>query len=135
MKILIDSDFLVGLFRDEDVHHTRSLGVLDREVRRSGNLFVSNLVLFETATVLAHRVNMDAVRLFYEKLPKLKLKRIGIDERMENKAWEIFLKQTKKGCSFVDCANLAAIEIYKFKGILSFDEFYPESLRRGVLNH
>ncbi|MFZ2201830.1 MAG: PIN domain-containing protein [Microgenomates group bacterium] len=131
MKILIDSDFLVGLFRDEDVHHKNTLDILERETKKGSNLFVSNLVLFETATVLAHRVNMDAVRLFYEKLPKLKLKRIGVDEKMENKSWEIFLKQTKKGCSFVDCANLAAIETYKFSGILSFDKFYPKNLKKG----
>ena len=131
MKILIDSDFLVGLFRDEDAHHRISLDLLKRENKVGSNLFVSNLVLFETATVLAHRVSMDAVRLFYEKLPKLKLKRIGIDERLENRSWEIFLKQMKKGCSFVDCANLAAIEIYKFDGILSFDKFYPKGLRKG----
>ncbi|HLE49719.1 MAG TPA: PIN domain-containing protein [Patescibacteria group bacterium] len=131
MKVLVDSDFLVGLFRDEDTHHQNSLNLLEKEIRAGSSLFVSNLVLFETATVLAHRVNMDAVRLFYEKLPKLKLKRIGIDEKMENKSWEIFLKQTKKGCSFVDCANLAAVEIYRFEGILSFDQFYPKNLKRG----
>ena len=131
MKVLVDSDFLVGLFRDEDTHHQNSLNLLEKEIRAGSSLFVSNLVLFETATVLAHRVNMDAVRLFYEKLPKLKLKRIGIDEKMETKSWEIFLKQTKKGCSFVDCANLAAVEIYRFEGILSFDQFYPKNLKRG----
>ncbi len=131
MKVLVDSDFLVGLFRDEDAHHLNSLNLLKKEIRAGSGLFVSNLVLFETATVLAHRVNMDAVRLFYEKLPKLKLKRIGIDEKMENRSWEIFLEQTRKGCSFVDCANLAAVEIYKFDGILSFDKFYPKSLRKG----
>lgn len=131
MKILVDSDFLVGLFRDEDAHHDNTLVILKKEIKEGNGLFVSNLVLFETATVLAHRVNMEAVRLFYDKLPKLRLKRIGIDERIESLSWEILLKQTKKGCSFVDCANLATIEIYKFDGILSFDKFYPKSLRKG----
>jgi len=131
MKVLVDSDFLVGLFREGDAHHLNSLNLLKKETRAGSGLFVSNLVLFETATVLAHRVNMDAVRLFYNRLPKLKLKQISIDEGLENKSWEIFLKQTKKGCSFVDCSNLAAVEIYKFDGILSFDKFYPKSLKKG----
>lgn len=131
MKILVDSDFLVGLFRDEDAHHQNTLTILKREMGTGNQLFTNNLVLFETATVLAHRVDMDAVRLFYDRLPKLKLKMISLDEKLESRSWEIFLKQTKKGCSFVDCANLATIEIYKFDGILSFDKFYPKSLRKG----
>lgn len=129
MKKLIDSDFLVGLFRDDDVHHEKTLVALEREIENKSGLYVVNLVLFETATVLAHRVDMDAVRLFYEKLPKLNLKTISFDEGSENMSWEIFLKQTKKGCSFVDCANLAVIKEYNLDGILSFDKFYPEKIR------
>lgn len=129
MKKLIDSDFLVGLFRDDDVHHEKTLVALEREIENKSGLYVVNLVLFETATVLAHRVDMDAVRLFYEKLPKLNLKTISFDEGSENMSWEIFLKQTKKGCSFVDCANLAVFKIYNLDGILSFDKFYPQNIR------
>ena len=55
---------------------------------------------------------------------------------MSTEAWKNglgrFLKQTKKGCSFIDCANLAVIERYKLDGILTFDEFYPKELRVGV---
>jgi len=61
---------------------------------------------------------------FYDKLPKLNLKIISFDEKLENMSWEMFLKQTKKGCSFVDCANLAVIKAYNLDGILSFDKFY-----------
>ena len=64
MKKLIDSDFLVGLFRDEDAHHETSFASLEQETENKTGLYVTNLVLYETATVLAHRVDMDAVRLF-----------------------------------------------------------------------
>lgn len=124
MKKLIDSDFLVGLFREDDVHHEKTLVALEKEMEDKSGLYVVNLVLFETATVLAHRVDMDAVRLFYEKLPKLNLKIISFDEKLENMSWGIFLKQTKKGCSFVDCANLAVMGKYNLDEILSFDKFY-----------
>lgn len=129
MKKLIDSDFLVGLFREDDVHHKKTLVALEKEIEDRSGLYVVNLVLFETATVLAHRVSMDAVRLFYEKLPKLNLKIISFDEKLENMSWGVLLKQTKKGCSFVDCANLAVIDGYNLDGILSFDKFYPGKIR------
>ncbi|KKT29569.1 MAG: hypothetical protein UW41_C0016G0029 [Candidatus Collierbacteria bacterium GW2011_GWC2_44_18] len=129
MKRLIDSDFLVGLFRDADAHHEETLSLLENETDKESDLYVVNLVLFETATVLAHRVNMDAVRLFYDKLPKLNLKIISFDEKLESMSWEMFLKQTKKGCSFVDCANMAVLRRYRLDGILSFDKFYPDKIR------
>lgn len=94
-------------------------------------LVVSNLVLQETATVLSHRTGMPAVRLFKDKVPNLGLTVVYIEKDLEEEGWKAFLGQTKKGCSFVDCSNLAVINKYKLDGILSFDEFYPKSLRLG----
>jgi len=129
MRKLADSDFLVGLFSEQDAHHGRAVDILKNEMESGSSLFVTNLVLQETATVLAHRVGMDAVRLFYEKLPKLQWKIMRVDEKTEDLSWSILIKQTKKGCSFVDCANLAVIELNKFTGILSFDKFDPKDIR------
>lgn len=128
MKLLIDSDFLVGLFRDKDPHHVRTTQIMAERHGRD-ELVVSNLVLQETATVLSHRTGMPAVRLFWDKTPNLGLTVIYIEKDLEEEAWKIFLSQTKKGCSFVDCANLAVVEKYKLDGILAFDEFYPKGLR------
>ncbi len=129
MKLLIDSDFLVGLFRVGDPHYRVSTQLFQHYKETKNSFHVINLVLQEAGTVLSHRVGMDAVRLYYQKVPLLEFICIDIDEGLEKRSWDIFLKQTKKGCSFVDCANLAVIEYYKLDGILSFDSFYPEKLR------
>ena len=50
---------------------------------------------------------------------------------IEEGGWKIFKAQTKKGISYVDCINLAVIQKFKFDGILSFDKFYPRSLKKG----
>jgi len=52
-----------------------------------------------------------------------------LDLELENNSSKIFEKQSKKGMSFIDCANLAVLEKYKLDGILSFDEFYPKRFR------
>lgn len=128
MKLLVDSDCLVGAFRDEDPHHSEALTLLKKYGLKGDTLSVLNLVLQETATVLSHRTGMNAVRLFYEKYPALEMGKIDISGELENYSWEVFLKQTKKGTSFVDCANLAANEYYHLDGILSFDRFYSSKL-------
>ena len=131
MKLFVDSDFLVGLFRDKDPHHIRTTKIMTERHGRD-ELMASNLVLQETATVLSHRIGMSAVRLFWDKISSLGLTIVYLEKESEEGAWEIFLRQTKKGCSFVDCANLAVIERYKLDGILTFDEFYPKAIRIGA---
>ncbi|KKU56649.1 hypothetical protein A3H89_00335 [Candidatus Amesbacteria bacterium RIFCSPLOWO2_02_FULL_48_11] len=128
-RLLVDADWLVGAFRDEDAHHQMAAKSVARHEEREDELYVLNLVLQETGTVLSHRTGMRAVRLFWEKLPKLGLKKIGLDEELEDEVWRVFLKQTKKGCSFVDCANLVVMGKYKLDGILTWDEFYPKDIR------
>lgn len=126
MKILVDSDCLVGAFKEGDPHQKTSIKFLYHHTKEGDSLYVLNIVLQETVTVLSHRTGMDAVRLFHKSLPSLNLVIINLNESLENNSWTIFLSQTKKGTSFVDCANLAVVEYYKLDGILSFDEFYKE---------
>lgn len=128
-KLLVDSDFLVGVFRQGDTNHQKAIRLLEKMKEEDVELWMSNLVHQESATVVSHRVGMEAVRLFVKNLTSDIHKRVLVDEELEKKAWKIFLSQTKKGCSFVDCANVAVAEKYKLDGILSFDEFYPPNLR------
>lgn len=127
-KLLVDSDFLVGVFRQDDTNHQKAIELLEKMKEEEVELWMSNLVHQESATVISHRVGMEAVRSFVKNLALDIHKRVLVEEELEKKAWKIFLSQTKKGCSFVDCANLAVVEKYKLDGILTFDEFYPEKL-------
>ncbi len=128
MKLLVDSDCLVGALKEGDPHQKKATQLLKSHSGKGDTLYVLNIVLQETATVLSHRTGMNAVRLFLQTLSSLNLQVIKLDDNLENLAWELFLKQTKKGTSFVDCTNLAAIDYYKLDGILSFDGFYKEKI-------
>ncbi len=129
MKLLADSDFLFGLFVPDDFHHKRARQIWMDIIKRDSEVFVLNLAIQETATVLSHKRDQLAAISFVDKLPELKLKMLEIDTSMEEDGWKIFKSQTKKGTSFVDCINIAAIRKYKFDGILSFDKFYPKQFR------
>ncbi|MEK7166205.1 MAG: hypothetical protein AAB874_05360 [Patescibacteria group bacterium] len=91
--------------------------------------WVTNLVEQESATIISHRVDMDATRDYLVRLHKDVTNWIWMDEKAIKLSWQIFLTQTKKGTSFVDCSNLAAIKIYHLDNILSFDSFYPIHFR------
>lgn len=129
MKLLADSDFLFGLFVDVDAHHANCVSFLKKIIKNKDQIVILNLVIHETATVISNKRSQSEAILFLNKMSKMPIEIINIGEDDETSGWEIFKRQTKKGTSFVDCANLAVVEKYKLSGILSFDKFYPKNVR------
>lgn len=131
MKLLIDSDCLFAAYVAKDPHHKIATTLLKKHQQLGSKLYITNLVLQELATVFSHKIGqLESIELI-QKVKLLNLLQITIDETLEKHGWQIFLKQTKKGTSYVDCANLAVCDYYKIDGILSFDEFYKDRLVTG----
>ncbi len=128
MKYLVDSDFLISFSSDADSTHSKSIEIY-KNLAKNSELLSTNLVFQESTTVISKRFGMQKAKVFYEMINKFINTRLVFEENIEKEAWKIFLKQNKKGTSFIDCANLAVCQKYKFDGILSFDEFYPKELR------
>src|SRR3989338_2189338 len=127
MKLLFDSDFLVALYKPDDSNHLKSTNIY-RKIETESTLIALNIVFQEATTVISKRMNMYHARKFHDSIHKLINNIVYLDLVLEDKSWRIFLKETKKGVSFVDCANLAVCDFYKIDGILSFDEFYKDKL-------
>ena len=128
MKYLLDSDFLFGLAVENDPHHKTSKRLYSNFKRGNVELLVLNLVVQETATVISKKRSQEESIKFLDLFRDLPVQLILLDLELEKNSWKIFEKQTKKGTSFIDCANLATLEKYKLDGILSFDEFYPKEV-------
>jgi len=129
MKLLADSDFLFGLFVNVDAHHCESISLLKKITNNKDKIIVLNLVIQETATVISNKRSQSEAVLFLDGIFKMPVEILKVGEDDENSGWQMFRKQTKKGTSFVDCANLAVTQKYKLDGILSFDKFYPKNIR------
>lgn len=127
MKLLVDSDFLVALYKPDDSNNKKSKKIFKKIERFE--LYAINIVFQESTTVISKRMGMTHARKFFDSINRLINTKIDVDSYLEEESWKIFLKQTKKGTSFVDCANLAVIQRYKLDGILSFDDFYPDELK------
>lgn len=131
-KIALDSNVLVALYKLDDSTHQKAKEITRRLHDQGDTFLVLNLVVQETATVISIKVGQEEAKDFYRKRDRIIDQEIVLDSDLEELAWNIFVKQAKKGTSFVDCANLAVIEKYKLDGILTFDEFYPKEIRVGV---
>lgn len=132
-KVIIDSNVFVAVFLLEDSLHSRATQLVS-ELKRKGAVFYTiDLVLQESATVLSMRKGMTSARTFYASVHDFVDQTVPFDENLEKESWKIFLSQTKKGSSFVDCAVLASVRHYKIDKIASFDRFYPKELLLPVV--
>lgn len=130
MKVLIDSDALFALFVADDVHHRKAKTCLGELLATKNDMFVTNLVVQETATVLsykiAHAVSLDFLQ-YFEPMP---VNRIFVTDKLDVTIWEIFKRQKGDRISWIDCSNIAVCQAYELDGIFSFDAFYRSAKLR-----
>lgn len=124
MKIFVDADALVALAKEDDTNHQKAIKIASSLKKVS--LYVSPFTIPEAATVLSYRVSQKAAKQFLKEARKRKLIELKITSQVSRLADEIFLKQRKKGTSWIDCLNVAMIKTYKLQGIFSFDKFYKK---------
>ena len=122
-KIILDSDFLYGLFIPSDPHYTNCQNLAERI--EQDQLLISNLVIYEIITLLSRRFDQKTAITVVEQIEGLEQTRIIIDEKLDIEILKEFSKYSKKNISAVDCSNLVLAKKYKAK-IASFDEFYPQ---------
>jgi predicted nucleic acid-binding protein len=124
MKILVDADALVALAKDDDTNHNRAVKIAKALKRET--LYVTPLTIPEAATVLSYRVSQKSAQQFLKETRQRRLIELPLMTQASLLADEIFLKQNKKGISWIDCLNVAMIKIHNLDGIFSFDSFYQK---------
>ena len=124
MKILLDSDALFALYVAKDAHHLNAKRIFKSLLHAHAELWTTNLVVQETATVVSFRLGQKQAKEFLTRLRRINIRETFVSPKLSAKAWEIFRKQEKKGTSFVDCANVAVTKEMRIKDIFSFDKIY-----------
>lgn len=128
-KILVDSDAFISIrFLDQSTH-AEALKIFHKLQKQKAELYCLNLCIYETATVISHKYSQEKAIDFFNDLKITSPIVLNLDPVLEQRTWELFLSQTKKGTSFIDCANMTALSYYNFDKIFSFDQFYPKSIR------
>ena len=125
-RILVDSSYLIALFRKDDLNH--SLAIENREVLNN-SCFVTNLVISEVLTVLAMKTkDMDLVNLAFnfinDNFTVIK------EFHMHNFNYNVFslfsqFNNERFNLSFVDSSLVYLSDIHDFK-LLTFDEGFKK---------
>ena len=124
MRVLLDSDALLALYVADDLHNQRAKKTLQNLLRKKGELFVTNLVLQQTVTVISYRLGQKQALDFLKRFNQVDFQQVFVNKNLTAKSWQVFSKQTKKGTSFIDCTNMVVFKELNMDKIFSFDRFY-----------
>lgn len=123
-NIIVDTDFLISFFFDHESTFEKAKKLAPHIL--DSNIYMLDLVKFELATVLSRKYGHAHARRVIKEIPNMDIIAIG-HQAHERDIWDEFFKHTKKGISYVDCANFVIARHLKAK-IASFDTFYPRDL-------
>ena len=123
-KLLIDSSFLIALFRKNDSLNEKA--ILNKELLYENECYISNGILAEVITILGQKTkDISLVRTVYNYLVD---NLIIIDESeimmYNNSVFAIFEKYNKNNfkVGFIDCSQVVICEYHDLDFVVSFDK-------------
>jgi len=108
------------MFKDQSTH-IKAKELFDKYKKFS--MLMTELVYFECATSISNKVSQKDASHFLK--VNREYEKYILSPSQKEKTIDLFLKQTKKRTSFVDCSNVVIAKEFGLK-ILSFDKFYDK---------
>ena len=123
MKILLDSSFIIAIFRKNDPLHQRAIE--NKEIL-DNDCYISNGIVSEVITILGQKTkDIALVRLAYNYMKDnfTIINESDINMYSDN-VFAIFEKYNKNKfkLGFIDCSEVVIYEYYNLDYVASFDE-------------
>lgn len=135
MKILLDSSFIIAIFRRNDQLHQRAIE--NRDILQN-DCYISNGIISEVITILGQKTkDIALVRLAYN---YMKDNFTVIDESDINmyndNVFAIFEKYNKNKfrLGFIDCSEVVICENHGLDYVASFDEEFKQFEEINLIN-
>lgn len=124
-KLFADANFFCALHNEDDPLSPRATE-LSKTILNNYEVFTSNLVLYETYTVLSMRSSRIVASEFIRLLDETEsLNFIWHTKELDNFALSIF-EETSKDFSFIDCTIISTMKSYGIKNLLTFDKYFKK---------
>lgn len=125
MKIVVDSDGLIGSLNPEDIHYQTSQKILTMLLKKGAQLIYPATVIAESVTFLQGRLNNpELAKLVVQWTIDNKLNIETIDNMVLQKAALLMNFKGGKHHTLFDCIVAAVAEDQHADAIFSFDKFY-----------
>lgn len=120
--VFIDTNVLVSFYNRRDSLHKKALKVFKSLSSIKAKLIISNYVLLEVYTILSQKAGKKNAIEFGKLVRKEKPFFIKwVEEKDDEKIWEVFQKVKDKNVSYVD-SSVVAIVVSGDYGLCTFDQ-------------
>lgn len=124
--IFVDSNVFISLWDKDNVNHHKAREKSKRLDVAGGKIVISNIVVYEVATILAMRVSKLKALDFLGFVDSGRVDVIFVDEEVSKRALKIFIGIKDKNVGFFDCTSFAIIEKYGIGEVFSFDKDFAK---------
>lgn len=126
MIVFADTSGLFAFLVENDYMHVRAKRIFHFFAENNVQLLTSSSVLVETTALLQHRVGMNAVLEFKDKINPL-LDIVWVDAHWHEKAANKLVAINQKKVSLVDCLSFAIMEAKEIDTAFSFDKHFEKN--------
>ena len=125
MNIFVDTSAMLALLDRNDISHALAARIWQRLINEKHELFTTNYVLVETATLLQARIGIEAVRELQDTIAPL-LKPIWIDKAVHESSMQALLLANLRRLSLVDCSSMTVARQSGIDRFFAFDRHFSE---------
>lgn len=127
MKVIVDTDALLGIFNLDDPHHENAIKISAYLKRRGASIFIVPTTIAEFALLASSRIGVPTTRKATHHLIHSDFLTLDVTEDLTFKAEELYQKQTSKEESLFDCYVMVAAKKIPADYIFSFDKGYEKN--------
>lgn len=122
-RIFVDTGAWVAISVEDDERHCRAKAEWERLIAHRAQLVTSNYIIDEAITTVRGFAGHAKAAELGERLFRSRLiRRLRIDEGLEQRAWALFKKYADQVFSFTDCTSFAVMEAERIEKAFAFDK-------------
>ena len=123
-KLLIDADYLVALYFTQDSGHDWSFKIAQKIEKENTPVVISSPAFGEAVTVLSQRAGKPIAITTAEYILNNPIEIIEVTPSLRKSALKWSAQTKSKNTRFTDCINMAILDTWKSKIIVSRDKHY-----------
>lgn len=125
MKVFVDTSAFYASLTPDDNRYGQACQVFDQLAREEADLFTTNYVLLECASLIQKRRGFSYAERFLDKSYEV-MQIVWVDESLQKEALSMWKKEGKRELSLVDCASFAAMRRAGIRRALAFDSHFAK---------
>jgi predicted nucleic acid-binding protein len=129
MSVFADTSALYTLMVRTEQGHAETMRTFRTLLESARPLVTTNYVVVETMALLQHRIGLDPVHDFDERIVPLLTVR-WVSHELHRNGMKRFLREDRRHLSLVDCVSLELMNLEGLREVLALDPHFAEAGHR-----